>query len=87
MAADGKRRKVIRKRKAKAAGQDRKRKLARDGSTPTAAATFGDKKIIFFESKSSMNPSPTYARGFCMVCPSFRLLRAKTTPESPVQPC
>jgi len=44
MAADGKRRKIIRKRKAKAAGQDRKRKIARDGSTPTAAATFGDKK-------------------------------------------
>jgi|TARA_Y100000739_G_C20345738_1_gene345406 hypothetical protein len=44
MAADGKRRKVIRKRKAKTAGQDRKRKLAREGSTPSAAATFGDKK-------------------------------------------
>jgi len=44
MAADGKRRKIIRKRKAKAAGQDRKRKLVREGSTPSAATTFGDKK-------------------------------------------
>jgi hypothetical protein len=44
MAADGKRRKVIRKRKAKTAGRDRKRKLAREGSTQTAEAIFGDKK-------------------------------------------
>ena len=42
MAADGKRRKVIRKRKAKAAGKDRKSYIAKHGSTPTSAALFGD---------------------------------------------
>ena len=42
MAADGKRRKVIRKRKAKNAGKERKRHIAKHGSTPTSAEFFGD---------------------------------------------
>jgi len=42
MAADGKRRKVIRKRKAKQAGKARKAFNAKNGSTPTSEALFGD---------------------------------------------
>lgn len=42
MAADGKRRKVIRKHKAKKAGADRKKYVANHGSTPRLAVVFGD---------------------------------------------
>ncbi|MEE2962110.1 MAG: hypothetical protein VYA34_15360 [Myxococcota bacterium] len=42
MAADGKRRKVIRKHKAKKAGADRKKQVASSGSTPKLSVLFGD---------------------------------------------
>ena len=44
MASSGKQRKVIRKRKKKELGKDRKKANIKNGTTPSSAELFGDNK-------------------------------------------